>query len=307
MYSAWHIIAAHVRFLRLITMKKNIWYVLFAFFFGTFATAPSFAVDCNSLKKAVKAERNLKKKRKFLSNLIIQCPEDPQVNYKYALSLERFRKYDKALAHYQKAVLLDPQMGKAYAGMGDIYIYRGLLDDAITAYGNAKRLMPQSERTSSRLARLQIKRKALAGGIVSVGEFIRVMDHRGKISSTIPVLLTGPVLQYNIAFMENSNQLLPMGIRQLAAVGQGMQDDALKSVRFEISTYVDSVYPTPLLALAASQKRAIMIKDQLVTNFLIDPKRIEILWYGDNQALEVSSSAGTQSLNSRVEFKRLSD
>ena len=288
-------------------MKKNIWFVLIAFSLSIFVTAPSHAADCNSLKKAVKAERNLKKKRKLLSNLIIQCPEDPQVNYKYALSLERFRKYDKALAHYQKAVNLDPQMGKAYAGMGDIYIYRGLLDDAIIAYDNAKRLMPQSERTSSRLARLEIKRKALAGGIVSAGEFVKVMDHRGKISSTIAVLLTGPVLQYNIAFMKNTNQLLPTGIRQLAAVGQGMQDDALKSVRFEIATYVDSVYPTPLAALAASEKRVAMIKDQLVTNFLIDPKRIETVWYGDNQALEISSSAGTQTLNSRVEFKRLSD
>jgi len=286
-------------------MKKTIWHVLFAFIFSIIVATPSLAADCKNLKKAVKAERNLKKKRKLLSNLIIQCPEDAQVNYKYALSLERFRKYDKALGHYQKAVLLNPQMGKAYAGMGDIYIYRGLLDDAIEAYNNAKRLMPQSDRTGSRLARLEIKRKALAGGIVSVGEFVQVMDHRGKISSSIPVLLTGPVIQYNIAFMENTNQLLPTGIRQLAAVGQGMQDDALKSVRFEISTYVDSIYPTPVAALEASEKRVTMIKDQLVTNFLIAPERIEVAWYGDNQPLEISSSAGTQTLNSRVEFKRL--
>ncbi len=286
-------------------MKKTICHVSLAFIISLCVAAPSLAADCDSLKKAVKTERSMKKKRKLLSNLIIQCPEDAQVNYKYALSLERFRKYDKALGYYQKAVLLNPQMGKAYAGMGDIYMYRGLLDDAIEAYGNAKRLMPQSDRTSSRLARLEIKRKALAGGIVSVGEFVKVMDHRGKISSSMPLLLTGPVIQYNVAFMESTSQLLPTGIRQLAAIGQAMQDDALKFVSFEISTYVDSAYPTSMAALEASEKRVVMIKDQLVTNFLIAPERIEIAWYGDNQPLEINSSAGSQALNSRVEFKRL--
>ncbi len=286
-------------------MTKTIWHILFALLLSVCVAAPSLAAECETLKKAMKAERNLKQKRKLLSNLIIQCPEDAQVNYKYALSLERYRKYDKALGYYQKAVLLNPQMGKAYAGMGDVYIYRGLLDDAIVAYNNASRLMPQSDRTGSRLARLEVKRKALAGGIVSVGEFVQVMDHRGKISSNMTLLLTGPVLQYNVAFVEATKQLLPTGIRQLAAVGQAMQDDALKFVRFEIATYVDSVYPTPQAALEVSESRAVMIKDQLVTNFLIDPDRIDVVWYGDNQPLEISSSVGAQSLNSRVEFRRL--
>lgn len=286
-------------------MKKNIWHILFALMVSVCVAAPSVAADCNSLKKALKNERNLKKKRKLLGNLIIQCPEDPMVNYKYALSLERFRKYDKALGYYQKTLLLNPQMGKAHAGMGDVYIYLGLLDEAIEAYRHAKRLMPQSERAASRLARLEIKRKALAGGIVSVGEFIQVMDHRGKISSNMPLLLTGPALQYKVAFVGNTAQLRPTGIRQLAAIGQAMQDDALKFIQFEISTYVDASYPSPLAALEESKKRVNMIKDQLVTNFLIAPDRIKVAWYGDNQPLEAGSFTGARSLNNRVEFKRL--
>jgi len=284
-------------------MKGNFRQFFFVFLLSLCVASPSLAADCKSLKKALKAERNLKQKRKMLGNLIIQCPEDPVINYKYALSLERFRKYDKALGYYQKAVLLNPKMGKAHAGMGDVYIYLGMLDDSIDAYRIAKQLMPQSERVGGRLARLEIKRKALAGGIVSVGEFIQVMDHRGKISSNMPLLLTGPALQYNVAFVHNTEQLRPTGIRQLAAIGQAMQNDALKFVRFEISTYVDDSYDSPQQALAASEKRVHMIKDQLVANFLIDPERIEISWYGENQPLEV----GHQSLNSRVEFKRLFD
>jgi len=291
--------------MRHITMKKNIWHILFALMISVCVAAPSMAADCKALKKTLQAERNLKKKRKLLGNLIIQCPDDPQVNYKYALSLERYRKYDKALSYYQKAVLLNPQMGKAHAGMGDVYIYLGLLDEAIEAYTRATRLMPQSNRASRRLARLEIKRKALSGGIVSVGEFVQVMDHRGKISSSMPLLLTGPALQYKVAFVHNTSQLRPTGIRQLAAIGQAMQEDALKFVQFEISTYVDASYPSPIVALEESKKRVDMIKDQLVTNFLIAPDRIEVAWYGDNQPLEAGSFTGARSLNSRVEFKRL--
>ena len=234
-------------------MRKNIWHILLALVISACVAAPSVAADCKSLKMVLKAERNLKKKRKMLGNLIIQCPEDPVVNYKYALSLERFRKYDKALGYYQKAVLLNPQMGKAFAGKGDVYLYLGLLDESIESYRDAKKLMPQNDRAASRLARLEIKRKALDGGIVSVGEFIKVMDHRGKISSSMPLLLTGPALQYKVAFVQNTVQLRPTGIRQLAAIGQAMQDDALKFVQFEISTYVDSSYSSPLVALEESK------------------------------------------------------
>jgi tetratricopeptide (TPR) repeat protein len=305
MRSKYHAVAHVSVILGCILMKKNIWHILFALIISACVTVPSMAADCNSLKKALKNERNLKQKRKLLSNLIIQCPDDPQVNYKYALSLERFRKYDKALGYYQKAVLLSPQMGKAFAGMGDVYIYLGLLNEAIEAYSSAARLMPQSDRTASRLARLEIKKKALTGGIVSVGEFVQVMDHRGKISSNMPLLLTGPALQYNVAFVHNTAQLRPTGIRQLAAIGQAMQDDALKFVRFEISTFVDESYATPLVALEESKKRVTMIKDQLVANFLIAPERITVSWYGDNQPLESGSLSGARSLNSRVEFRRL--
>ena len=284
-------------------MKKNICFVLLILILGVSVATPTFAADCNALKKALKKESSLKKKRQMLGNLIIQCPEDPAVNYKYALSLERFRKYDKALVYYQKAIALNPKMGKAFAGMGDVYIYMGMLDDAVNAYDNAQRLMPQNDRARSRLARLEIKKKALTGGIVSVGEFIQVMDHRGKIPTNMPLLLTGPALQYDIAFVRGTTQLLPTGIRQLAAIGQAMQEDALRYVNFEIATYVDSSFPDPTAALAASQKRAEMIKEQLVANFLINPKRISIVWYGGNQPLELGGFNGT--LNSRVEIRRL--
>ncbi len=286
-------------------MKKIIWCCLLLVSLGLYLALPSLAADCKSLKKGLELERNVKKKRQMLKDLIVECPDDPTINYKYALSLERFRKYDEALVYYQRVAKLNPKMGKAFVGMGDIHIYRGELDNAIDAYSIAKQLMPQSERTVTRLARLEIKRKALAGGMLTAGEFIQVMNHRGKVSSNTSLLLTGPALQYKIAFLESANQLLPTGIRQLAAIGQAMQSDALQAVHFEIKTYVNSGYPSSAEALKTSKERVLMIKDQLVENFSIEPDRIIIKWYGDKQPLEIESASGRQFVNSRVEFKRL--
>ena len=215
-------------------MKIKKCHILLAIVLSLSMAGSGVAADCMAVKKALKQERNLKKKRKMLNDAIVQCPDDPVINYKYALSLERFRKYEKALGYYQKAVLGNPKMAKAHAGMGDVYIYLGSLDEAIDAYEIAVKYMPDSERFEGRYSRLKIKRKALRGEVLSVGEFIKVMDHRGKISSNMALLLTGPALQYRIAFARWSGTLLPTGIKQLGAVGQAMQNDSIKHVRFEI-------------------------------------------------------------------------
>ncbi len=286
-------------------MRKKIWHIVFVLFISGCVVTPSMAADCKSKKQALKVERDLKKKRKMLGRLIVECPDDAIVNYKYALSLERFRKYDKALAYYQKAVMLNPYLGKAYVGIGDVSMYQGALDKSIEAYRIAVKHMPEDRRSVSRLTRLEIKRKALEGDAVSVEECVEVMDNRGKISSNMPLLLTGPALQYKIAFVNDTSQLLPMGIRQLAAIGQAIQSDALKGARFEISTYVDSTHRTSLEAVELSKVRAETIKEQLVSNFSINPNRIDVVWYGDTQPLEFGRYTGARSLNNRVEFRRL--
>ncbi len=285
-------------------MKIKYWHVLLAIIPFLLTGTPSFAADCKAIKKAIPAEKNLKKRRVLVADAVIQCPEDPVLNYKYGLSLERFRKYDKALSFYKKATLYDPEMGKAYAGMGDIYIFQGRLDQAIDSYQKAVKLMPDDTRTGNRLARLETKKKALEGEVLTVGEILTVMDTRGKVPSNMPLLLTGPALQYQIAFVENTNELLPTGVRQIAGIGQAMQNEALKHIRFEISTHMESMLSS-LDALENSKIRAHMIVDQLVTNFQIDPKRLDIVWHGDTLPLESNGLAGGQSLNERVEFKRI--
>lgn len=287
-------------------MRQGCWLLAVVMLLGLIAADRACAANCKEIKQALQKERNLKKKRAMLADAILQCPEDPVLNYKYGLSLERFRKYDKALDYYQKAASLNPKMGKAYVGMGDVYIYLGRLNDSIEAYHQAVKLMPGNDRAAGRLARLEVKRKALTGGVLTTQDFVTVMDHRGKISTTNLLLLTGPVLQYQIAFAENSDTLLPTGIRQLGVVGQAMQDDALKYVRFEIDAHVNSLTDSRA-ALEASKKQAEMIKLQLETNFQIDPQRIVIKWYGNSQPLEVPDLVPGGFVSQRVEFRRLVD
>lgn len=285
-------------------MKIKYWYVLLAITPFFLAATHSFAADCQALKKAIAAEKNLKKRRVLVADSIVQCPEDPVLNYKYGLSLERFRKYNKALSYYQKAALYDPKMGKAFAGMGDVYVYQGQLDKAIEVYQKAVKLMPGDNRAKNRLDLLEAKGKALEGEVLTVDEVVAVMDSRGKISTNTPLLLTGPVLQYNVAFVKNSNELQPKGIMQIAGIGQAMQSDALKHIRFEIATHLASPVSS-LAALENSKIRAQMIVDQLVINFQINPKRINIVWYGDTMPLELSGVASRYVLNDRVEIKRI--
>lgn len=288
------------------TRRKVCWCFFLSLFISLSICTSALGADCQAIKKGIQAEKNLAKRRKLVADAIVQCPEDPVLNYKYGLSLERFRKYDKALGYYKKAALLDPKMGMAFVGMGDVYIYLGLLDESIESYQQAVKLMPGDTRAENRLARLQIKRKALRGEVLTAVEVIKVMDNRGKISNNTPLLLIGPVLQYRMAFAGDSDTLSPKGINQLGNVGQAMQNDAIKNVRFEISTHMDSSV-SPLVAMERSKKRAEMIKELLVTNFQINPNRIEIIWYGDSQTLETDKFAENWPLNQRVEFRRIKD
>lgn len=287
-------------------MKKYNWFVVFVFFLCMGVASSVLASNCSETRKALQQERNLQKKRKLISNAIIQCPQDPVINFTYALSLERFKKYEKALIHYQKAVAADPEMAQAYAGIGDIYIHLGLLDEAIAGYEKAVRYKPTSKRFKGRYSRLQIKQKALKGEVVSASEFIKVMDNKGKIPSGMSLLLTGPVLQYKIIFVEDTNVLDTIGNEQLYAVGQAIQNDALRKIRFEISTFVNSGFSSKL-ALEHSKVRANLIMEQLVINFQIDPKRLEVVWYGDTLPLDTGSLAGDVTTNERVEIRRIAE
>ncbi|MEN8190235.1 MAG: OmpA family protein [Thermodesulfobacteriota bacterium] len=261
-----------------------------------------YGADCQAIKKSLKAERNLKKKRELLGKAIVQCPDDAVLNFKYGLSLERFRKYDQALRYYGKAIKLQPEFGKAYLGRGDVLIYQEKLEEAISAYQRGLIFSPENSRYQDRLLRLKVKRKAINGGVLSVQDVVKVMDQRSKISTSSSLLLTGPVIQYRIAFQGGTEKLQPTGIRQLAAVGQAMMTESLNHLSFEIEVHAVAVDSNRSLEI--SKARAELIKSRLVDNFGIRPERLEISWYGDTQPLVENEVNNGRNLNQRVEIKR---
>ncbi|HID04114.1 MAG TPA: hypothetical protein EYP18_13065, partial [Desulfobacterales bacterium] len=176
----------------------------------------------------------------------------------------------------------------------------------IAAYEKAIRNESGNKRYDGRYARLVIKRKALRGEVLTVSDFIKVMDNRRKISTNMSLFLIGPALQYHIAFVENSATLQDKGVSQLTAIGKAMHNESLQRARFEISAHVSTAL-SPLTAHEDSKVRAKMIKDHLVTNYQIDPKRLEVTWYGDEQPLVTGKIEGVSAVNERVEFKRIKE
>jgi tetratricopeptide (TPR) repeat protein len=120
---------------------------LIVLLFFTFAGS-AFAADCLAVRKRIQQETDLLKKRKLVQEGLTNCPNDPVINFKYAYSLERFRKYDEALKHYQAATKLDPKYAKAYFGMGDMYLQLGRPQESVAAYQEGLSIDPNNKRAA---------------------------------------------------------------------------------------------------------------------------------------------------------------
>jgi tetratricopeptide (TPR) repeat protein len=113
------------------------------------------ADECSELNAQAKKERSILKRLSQYRSAVLICPEDAELLYSYAYSLERMRKYKDALLQYQKVVELDPSMAKAYFNMGDIYRNKEEKDLAINAYEQGLKISPDNPRAKKRLQELK--------------------------------------------------------------------------------------------------------------------------------------------------------
>lgn len=111
-------------------------------------TSVAMAADCLAIRKKIKQETDLLKRREMIKQGLTNCPNDPVINFKYAYSLERFRKYNEALKHYQVATKLDPKYAKAYFGMGDMYLQIGDPHASVSAYQKGLAIAPDNKRAA---------------------------------------------------------------------------------------------------------------------------------------------------------------
>lgn len=137
---------------------------LILFSFATIAGA----ADCLAIRKKIKQEADILKRRELISQGLTNCPNDPVINFKYAYSLERFRKYDKALKHYQVATKLDPKYAKAYFGMGDMYLQLGKPHESVTAYQKGLAISPNDKRAARSMQKALAKAKIVAPPVKAV-------------------------------------------------------------------------------------------------------------------------------------------
>ncbi len=136
-------------------------FALITLIFLSFVTIAG-AADCLAIRKKIKQEPDILKRRELVSQGLTNCPNDPVINFKYAYSLERFRKYDEALKHYQVATKLDPKYAKAYFGMGDMYLQLGNPHASVTAYQKGLAISPNDKRAARSMQKALAKIKIVA-------------------------------------------------------------------------------------------------------------------------------------------------
>ncbi len=129
--------------------------------------ASAFSADCLAIRKKIQQESDLLKRRQLVEEGLTNCPNDPVINFKYAYSLERFRKYDKALKHYQVATKLDPKYAKAYFGMGDMYLQTGKPQESVVAYQKGLSIDPTNKRAARSMQEAIVKAGTTTPGIAT--------------------------------------------------------------------------------------------------------------------------------------------
>ncbi len=116
-------------------------------------TTVAWSTDCSG--RTIKRERNLIIQRGLYEKAIEQCPAEAFLYYGYAFNLERLRKYPEALIRYETAVMLDPQMSKAFFSIGDILRLQKKMPAAIEAYKKGLAIDPDNSRVLKKLWELE--------------------------------------------------------------------------------------------------------------------------------------------------------
>ena len=115
-----------------------------------------------ALEEALKVTSLLKRKE-ALEGLIKRCEGDPEVNYQYAYTLERLRRYEDALRFYKRATELGPDNAKYYFGLGDVYRVLGRYSDALYTYEKGLRRSSGNRRVERYVKELREKVKESQG------------------------------------------------------------------------------------------------------------------------------------------------
>lgn len=122
-----------------------------------FPVGDLMAADCKALRNQAQKMTSLLKKRDFLNDAVSMCAEDPYLNYDYAKTLERLRKYEEALHYYTIASRFQSTRANAFFGMGDVFVILAEPQKAAVAYEKGLAVDPSNDRAKQSLVELQKK------------------------------------------------------------------------------------------------------------------------------------------------------
>ena len=135
----------------------------------------ALAADCLAIRKQIEKETDILQRKELTKQGISNCPNDPIINFEYAYSMERLRKYKLALKHYQVAAKLAPKFAKSYFGMGDMYMNLEKPGDAVKAYQAGLSLEPDNKRAKNSLKMAKAQAKE-AGGDDDIASFVNPLQ-----------------------------------------------------------------------------------------------------------------------------------
>ncbi len=213
----------------------------------------AWGADCLAVRKKISQERDMLRKRELTKQGLKDCPNDPVINFTYAYSMERFRKYKDALKHYKIATKLDPKYAKGYFGMADMYVQLNQPAKAIPAYEKGLSLEPKNKRASKSLAAAKAEAKKAGISIAAPAAAVVPVVAQNTPSKTkpaAPAAKTPPKKSTPAAKVASKTPGQPyapqqmvvfqQSLNQLPVIALPLQGEKIQSIKFQISQKKDN-------------------------------------------------------------------
>lgn len=209
--------------------------------------SPAVAADCLAIRKKIKQERDLFQKRELTKQGLQDCPNDAVINFTFAYSMERFRKYEEARNYYQTATRLDPKYAKAFFGLGDMHLQLNEPGKAVRAYEKGLKLQPNDKRAQNSLAEAKQAAKKAGVSLAAVPPAKKEPIAKPP-SQKAAAVAKKPAAQKKITArtepMEPYGSKKPVfmqqSLNQLPVIAQPLRGEKLQSIRFKISAKPDN-------------------------------------------------------------------
>lgn len=194
-----------------------------------------------------------------------------------------------------------------------VLILGGLTSQALGQEDRAVREVEESELTPELLiellspqggqAREPGVRDPVARGLKESSS-LRCNRYRPEASRGLTVAPIGQIVALSILFPFDSAELTAQEESKLDRVGEALSSPQLSGYCFQIEGHTDSIGEESY-NLELSKRRALRVKQYLVTNHSIDPDRIVLVGYGELKPIASNVSEEGRHRNRRVQFVNL--